>query len=89
VTCDAFFGIDHPVTGLEGAVLRALSIVPGLRVGKTFKWVVLADRRKYLAWLEAMLAREQPRVLHLSHGARIEDDALPALLADAARRALA
>jgi hypothetical protein len=70
VVSDAFFNIDRPVSGAMGLMLRVTSTVPGLRVGRTFRWVAVGDWKKYRAWAETTLRAEQPTELLVSHGAR-------------------
>ena len=72
LVCDAFF---HETRGLYGPrqyLFRALGVAPGFRLGQTFLWVGIADRRRYRAWLEAALLREQPTRLWVSHGTPYE-----------------
>ncbi len=75
--CDAFFSVENELKGMTGLALRATGTAPGLRIGSTFLWLALADRRAYRKWLEAQLEADAPRVLIPSHGAVVVDDALP------------
>jgi hypothetical protein len=68
VVCDAFFHVTRPTKGFTGAVLRALSVAPGLTIGKTFHWLGVEDRAIYGAWLAKVLAEETPKTLFFSHG---------------------
>lgn len=68
LVCDAFFHETRGLSGMRQVLFRALGVAPGFRLGQTFLWVGIADRRRYRAWLEAALAREQPRRLWVSHG---------------------
>jgi hypothetical protein len=79
--CDAFFNVNAPVRGGTGLVLRMTSTVPGLRVGSTFRWLAVGDRKAYRAWLEARLRDDPPRILIPAHGDVVEGDDLPERLA--------
>ncbi|MCZ7680230.1 MAG: hypothetical protein M5U28_16275 [Sandaracinaceae bacterium] len=86
--CDAFFSVSRPLSGMMGLVLRATGTAPGLRIGSTFLWLALADRRAYRRWLEERLEEDAPRVLVPSHGDVIHDEALPERLRELAARRL-
>lgn len=86
--CDAFFNVREPVSGAMGLALRATGTAPGLRIGSTFRWLALRDRRAYRGWLEERIRGDSPRVLIPSHGEVIVDDALPERLAELVRRRL-
>lgn len=68
VVCDAFFNIPTKGRGLMGLLLRWTKTVPGLRVGRTFRWLALADRKRYRAWLENCLVQRPPTDLIPCHG---------------------
>jgi protein-S-isoprenylcysteine O-methyltransferase Ste14 len=68
IVCDAFFNVTRPVTGVTGAVLRALHVTPGLRISRTYIWLALRDARAYRDWTLAVLAQERPRSLVVCHG---------------------
>lgn len=88
LVCDAFFNVERPVTGVLGVLLRSLNTTPGLRVGRTFRWLAVSDRRRYLDWLEGVLREESPRAIHFAHGEPMRAADLPERLLDAARRGL-
>lgn len=88
IVCDAFFHVTHEVRGAMGWALKLTATVPGLRIGNTFRWMALGDRRAYREWLEAQLRDEPPRVLIPSHGDVLEDDDLGGKLAELAARRL-
>jgi hypothetical protein len=69
VVCDAFFNVEHHVTGLVGFALRRLRTCPGLCIGDTFRWLGIRDRARYVAWVRAELEQEPPARLVFSHGA--------------------
>ena len=86
--CDAFFNVNNALSGMMGLVLRATSTAPGLRIGKTFDWLVLRDKRAYRRWLEERIAEAAPRILIPSHGDVVIDDALPERLRELVARRL-
>jgi hypothetical protein len=83
VVSDAFFNVDRPVTGAMGLALRWTNTVPGLRVGRTFRWVAAGDWKKYRAWADATLREEQPTELAVSHGDRATGEDLTTRLVSA------
>lgn len=86
--CDAFFNVNNPLSGTMGFMLRATSTAPGLRIGNTFHWLVLRDKKAYRRWLEERIAEDAPRILIPSHGDVIVDDALPDRLRELVARRL-
>jgi hypothetical protein len=76
LVCDAFFHVRRPVTGIAGFLLRRLGIVPGLKIGDTFRWFAVADRAVYRAWVAETLRREAPTRLAVSHGDSLEAEDL-------------
>lgn len=87
ITCDAFFNVLRPITGVMGVLLRSLHTTPGLCIGQTFLWLGLRERATYRAWLLAALDEERPRRLLLSHGEVVTlDDASQPLRALIAAR---
>ena len=86
--CDAFFNVNNALSGTMGLALRATGTAPGLRIGKTFDWLVLRDKRAYRRWLEERIAEDAPRVLVPSHGDVVVDDDLPERLRELASRRL-
>lgn len=72
IVCDAFFNLNRPVRGPMGWALRATATVGGLRIGDTFRWLAVADRRAYRDWTLYRLAEERPSVLVVSHGDPLE-----------------
>lgn len=76
LVCDAFFHVGGPVRGFTGFVLRRLRTAPGLKLGRTFVWLALADVPTYRAWADETLARLAPAAVGFSHGETlIADDA--------------
>lgn len=68
VVSDAFFNMAQTPAGLSGLFCRATGTTPGLRVGSTFLWLALSDRRRYRRWLLDQLAADRPRMLVPGHG---------------------
>lgn len=85
IVCDAFFHETRPTRGLRTLLFRGLGVAPGLRIGRTFGWVGLRDRRAYRAWLEQALERERPARILVSHGTPIDVGDGEALRAEIAR----
>lgn len=88
IVCDAFFNLHGPLHGPTGLALRALRVGPGLQVSRTYRWLALADSRRYLYWALDTIAHERPRRLVVSHGEPLEADDLPERLGKALRRSL-
>lgn len=78
---DAFFNVNDPVSGGTGLVLKLTATVPGLRVGRTFRWLGIGDRPAYRAWLRRQIEDDRPRVLIPAHGDVVEGDDLAERLA--------
>jgi hypothetical protein len=72
IVCDSFFNLDAPVTGFVGFALRQLKTFPGLCIGDTFRWLGLADRARYVAWVLSEIERDPPTRVVFSHGAPLE-----------------
>lgn len=85
---DAFFCIERPLTGLTGAMLRLLQIGRGLRIGQTFRWLVLDDEATYRRWLLSQLAAEPPTRVGFCHGEMISGDGVAERLVELAERRL-
>jgi hypothetical protein len=85
IACDAFFHVTRAVRGTMGMMLRAMAVVPGLRVSRTFRYVAVRDARAYVSWLEAAIEREAPFRLVVSHGEALEGDDLGGRLLAATR----
>ncbi len=82
LVCDAFFHVTTPVTGVVGAILHATKTTPGLKVGRTFKYMAVSDARAYRRWAEQTLRAIAPERVHFSHGEVLEGPGvLDALLA--------
>lgn len=88
VVSDAFFNVPVAPRGFVGWMLRAMQITPGLKVGKTFRWVGVRDRRDYVAWLEERLERDRPVVLVPGHGEVLTSPDAAAMLNAATRKGL-
>lgn len=79
--CDAWFHVPELRGGLEADVLRLTQTGPGLKVGRTFKYAALGDRRAYAAWAQRTVRELAPTRVLFSHGAPLEGpDVVPALL---------
>ena len=72
VVCDAFFHVNTPVRGLVGAFLHASKTTPGLKVGRTFKYMALSDVRAYRRWAEQTICAIAPDRVLFSHGEPLE-----------------
>lgn len=88
IVCDAFFHMTSEITGVTGMLLRALSTAPGLKVGRTYRWLATSDRARYLDWLEGLLRETRPVAAHFAHGEPLVANDLTEQLIDAARRGL-
>ncbi len=87
IVSDAFFNLPRTPRTVMGIVVRLFGIGPGLRIGPTFKWIALKNRREYAVWLKGQLEADQPSVLIPGHGDICEGDDLPdRLTALAAKR---
>jgi hypothetical protein len=84
VVSDAFFNLAAHPTGGFGLACRLMGITCGLRLGRTFTTLAVADRKAYGSWLLAQLERDQPRVLVPGHGDIVEAPDLAERLADLA-----
>jgi len=76
VVSDAFFDVSRPVSGLSGFGLRATGTIPGLRIGSTFLWLALEDKKRYGAWLLDRLNVDRPKTLVVGHGEPVSGDDL-------------
>lgn len=80
--CDAWFHVPALHGGLEASALRLTETGPGLKVGRTFKYLALGDRPAYAAWAERTLRELAPARVLFSHGAPLEGPSVvPDLLA--------
>ena len=70
---DAFFNVIRPVTGVFGVAVRLLDVSPGLKLGRTFRWVGIRDTEAYRSFVREAAERERPAKLAFCHG-----DPLPA-----------
>jgi hypothetical protein len=86
VVCDAYFHYTRPFTGFKGWVLRRLHIGPGLKFGRTTKWVGVDDKATFTTWADTTVREVAPVALWPSHGDVLRAPDLPAQL-DAAVRA--
>lgn len=89
VVSDAFFNVLRPVGGLTGWLLRATGTAPGLRIGETFRFLALADRRRFAAWTLERLAADRPVTLVVGHGEPLTGVDLADRLSELVRRRLA
>lgn len=69
---DAFFNLEAWPKGATGAVMAVSGVWPRLRIGPTFWWVALADRKAYATWLKAQLEGQRPTRLVPAHGGIVE-----------------
>lgn len=74
IVCDAFFNVPGPFRGAVGVLLRASRTGPGLRLGRTFRWLAVEDVKTYRRWAEAKLEELAPRRVLFSHGDALEGD---------------
>ena len=82
LVCDAFFHVNTPVRGLVGAFLHATQTTPGLKMGRTFKYMALADAAAYRRWATETLRGVSPQRVLFSHGEPlVGTDVVPRLLA--------
>jgi len=88
VVCDSFFNLPGPLSGAMGLVLRATRTGPGLKLGRTFRWLALADVRSYRAWVEDTLDALAPKRVLFSHGDPLEGNDAADRLRQAMRAAL-
>ena len=72
LVCDAFFHVNTPVRGVVGALLHATKTTPGLKVGRTFKYMAVADGRAYRRWAEKTIRAVAPERVLFSHGEALE-----------------
>jgi hypothetical protein len=84
VVSDAFFNLEAHPSGTFGLACRITATTRGLRIGRTFTTLAVADRRAYGAWLLAQLERDRPRVLVPGHGDLVEAPDLAGRLAELA-----
>jgi hypothetical protein len=74
--CDGFFNVQRPTVGAMGLVLRLTQSSPGLQLGKTIRWLAMADRPAFVSWARKTVTDLAPARLVMSHG---EPLALPDL----------
>lgn len=65
---DAFFNVSTSVRGMAGLFLRATGAVPGLSVGKTFRWLGVHDPERFCLSIDRWLDEECPSRMHFCHG---------------------
>jgi hypothetical protein len=85
IVCDAFFNEPDPGTGFMGFGLRLSGTIPGLRIGQTWKFLQLADRATYKAFVLERLESAPPSGLIMAHGDPIRGADVGARLADLVR----
>lgn len=69
IVCDGFFNLPEMPRGALGVFCRLTDTAPGLKIGSTWKYLALSDRKKYLSWLDETLDRHPPERLVPAHGA--------------------
>lgn len=83
VMADLLFNLADRFTGLRGFVLRHVTASVGpLGTSRVFRLLALQDRGRYAAWLQALAAQGDWRVLCVGHG-----DAVVEAVGDALRAA--
>jgi len=65
---DAFFNVAGPMRRVMGLALRVLRGAPGLCIGSTYRWLALADERRYHGWIRDYLAALDPQSVSFCHG---------------------
>lgn len=88
IVCDTFFNWTRKVTGVMGVGLRALKVVPGLRVSKTFQWLQMKDLAVYRDWATKTVRALQPKRVIFSHGEPLQGPGVANQLEEAVRAAL-
>ncbi len=88
IVTDAFFHLATMPSGLLGAFCWLTQTAPGLRIGQTWKYLALKDRRRYAAWLLERLEKDPPDTLVVAHGDILRGDDLGSRLEDVARARL-
>lgn len=85
---DAFFSLQATPTGLMGLICRLTGTTPGLRIGRTFTTLAVADRAAYRDWLLGAIEADRPTMLVPNHGEVVRGTDLPERLAALARARL-
>jgi hypothetical protein len=88
LVCDAFFNVPGPLTGGMGLFLRATRTGPGVKLGRTFRYLAIDDVKSYRAWCEETLESLRPRRVLFSHGDPLEGDDVLVRLHAAIKEAL-
>lgn len=89
VVGDAFFAVPAPLPDtFNGWFLRLTLGGPGLRIGQSFLWIALSDRRAYRDWLLQRLEADRPVRLVPLHGDPVEGPDLWERLREIAARRL-
>lgn len=88
VVSDAFFNLPCVPGGAFGVGLRLTGTGPGLRIGRTYTTLAIADKRAYREWLAEMLDRSPPSMLIPGHGDIVEGPDLADRLCALARARL-
>jgi hypothetical protein len=65
---DAFFNLRPPISGVTGWILKLIRTAPGLKIGRLWAPLHLADRVRYRAWLIEELEKAPPSWLIPAHG---------------------
>ena len=77
---DAFFNIAHPLLSKAGFAMRLFGNGPHLKIGATFRYIAVRDRKAYFAWLRETLDARKPTVLVPGHGDVVRDKDLSSRL---------
>lgn len=72
---DAFFNMADHVSGMMGVVVRLTGTSKGLRIGKTFTKLAVADRTLYGDWMRKQLEADKPSILIPGHGEVLSENA--------------
>jgi hypothetical protein len=70
--CDGIFNVERPTTGAMGLVLRLTQSSPGLQLGKTIRWLAMADRPAFVEWAVKTIGDLAPGRIVMSHGEPLE-----------------
>ena len=68
LVCDAFFNVVRPTSGAFGLVLRALKVVPGLRISTTYRMLGVSDVAVCRASTISLVRAIAPTEVAFSHG---------------------
>jgi hypothetical protein len=82
MVCDAFFNVPGPLKGGMGFFLKMTRTGPGVKLGRTFRYLAIEDVKRYRDWANETIEELRPRRVLFSHGDPLEgDDLVPRLRA--------